>query len=118
GVLLVVAGAAARFDIELHQALGHELNHLAQHIDVGSLLGKLGQCHSGGGHRGNLLEHGWWVAPQPYPGPRWPPLAGWRHSSAASRYAVVGLTPLPGTSTEPCTRRLRTQRGRCLGPLN
>jgi len=55
GTLLVVAGAAARFDIELHQALGHELNHLAQHVDVGSLLGKLGQCHSGGGHRGNLL---------------------------------------------------------------
>ena len=35
---------------ELHQALGRELHHLAQHVDVGALLGKLGQCHSGG-HR-------------------------------------------------------------------
>src|SRR5678810_886595 len=25
-------------------------------VNVGSLLGELGQCHSGGGHRGNLLR--------------------------------------------------------------
>jgi hypothetical protein len=50
GVLLVIAGAAARFDIELHQALGYELHHLAQNVNIGSLVGKLGQCHSGGGH--------------------------------------------------------------------
>ncbi|MEP6874644.1 MAG: hypothetical protein ABI887_09770 [Burkholderiales bacterium] len=25
--------------------------YLAQHIDVGSLLGEFGKCHSGGGHR-------------------------------------------------------------------
>jgi len=31
--------------------LGHELHHLAQHVDVGSLLGEFGKCHSGGGHR-------------------------------------------------------------------
>src|SRR5205814_10045753 len=55
GALLVIAGAATPFDIELHEALGHELHHLAQHVDVGSLLGEFGQCHSGGGHRGNLL---------------------------------------------------------------
>src|SRR5207237_1156665 len=74
--LLVVAGAAARLDVQLHQPLGHELHYLAQHVDVGSLLGELGQCHSGGGHRGNLLRTGCWGAPQPYPGPRWPPTPG------------------------------------------
>src|SRR5205814_10206006 len=35
GALLVIAGAATPFDIELHEALGHELHHLAQHVDVG-----------------------------------------------------------------------------------
>src|SRR6185436_18184618 len=49
----------ASLDVELHQPLGHELHHLAQHVDVGSLLGELGQCHSGGGHRGYLL--GTWL---------------------------------------------------------
>ena len=39
-------------DIELHKALGHELHHTARHVDVGSLLGEFGKCHSGGGHRG------------------------------------------------------------------
>ncbi len=38
-------------DIELHQALGHELHHLAQYVDVGYLPGELGQCHRGVGHR-------------------------------------------------------------------
>ena len=33
-------------DIQIHEPLGHELHHLAQHGDVGSLLGKLGQCDS------------------------------------------------------------------------
>jgi hypothetical protein len=41
GRLLVVAGAAAALDVDLHEALGHELHHLAQHIDVGALLGEL-----------------------------------------------------------------------------
>ena len=49
--LLVVAGAAAPFDIEFHQALDHELHHLAQPVDVGPLLGEFGQCHGGDGHR-------------------------------------------------------------------
>lgn len=74
--LLVVAGAATPFDVELHQALGYELNRLAQHVDVGSPLGELGQCIV----VVVIVESprtGWWVAPQPYPGPRWPPLAGW-----------------------------------------
>ncbi len=43
--------ATARVHIEFHQALGHELHHLAQHVDVGSLLGELGRCDSSGGHR-------------------------------------------------------------------
>ena len=42
GALLVIAGAAAGFNIEFHEALGHELHHLAQHVDFGSLLGELG----------------------------------------------------------------------------
>jgi hypothetical protein len=35
----------------LQKASGPYMHHLAQHVDVGSLLGELGQCHSGGGHR-------------------------------------------------------------------
>src|SRR4029434_2973081 len=54
-------------DRSLQRASGPYMHHLAQHVDVGSLLGELGQCHSGGGHRGNLLGHSWWIAPQPYP---------------------------------------------------
>jgi hypothetical protein len=46
GRLLVVAGAAAPVDVELHQALRHELHHLAQHVDVGPLLGEVSQCQS------------------------------------------------------------------------
>lgn len=42
GAFLVVAGAAAGFNVEFHETLGHELHHLAQHVDVGSLLGELG----------------------------------------------------------------------------
>ena len=38
GTLLVVAGAAAALDIEIHQSLGHELHHLAQHVDIGALV--------------------------------------------------------------------------------
>jgi len=46
GVLLVVAGAAAPLDVDLHELLSHELHHLAQHVDVGALLGEFGQCDS------------------------------------------------------------------------
>ena len=49
-VLLIVAGAATPLDIHVHETLGHELHHLAQHIDIGALLSKLGKCHSSGGH--------------------------------------------------------------------
>src|SRR6187455_2237928 len=52
------------------------------------------------------LDHGWWVAPQPYPGPRWPPRPGSPSPRGkplrATPYAPCrneGLTPLPGTST-------------------
>ena len=38
--LLVVAGAAACLNVEFHEALGRELHHLAQHVNVGSLLGE------------------------------------------------------------------------------
>ena len=44
------AGAAAPLDIHVHQALGHKLHHLAQHIDIRALFSKLGKCHSSGGH--------------------------------------------------------------------
>ena len=39
------------------------------------------------------LEHGWWVAPQPYPGPRWPPPIGIAATArqAASGYALRAL---------------------------
>jgi hypothetical protein len=30
--------AHAPFDVDFHEPLGHELHHLAQHIDVGALL--------------------------------------------------------------------------------
>jgi hypothetical protein len=33
--VLIVGGSVAVFGAELHQALGHELHHLAQHVDVG-----------------------------------------------------------------------------------
>jgi hypothetical protein len=51
GALLVVASAAAPLDVDLHEPLGHELHHLAQHVHIGTLLGKFGQCDSRGGHR-------------------------------------------------------------------
>jgi hypothetical protein len=44
-----------------------KLHRLAQHVDIGSLLGELGKRHRGVDHRGSLLDKGWWVAPQPYP---------------------------------------------------
>jgi hypothetical protein len=45
----------------------HELPHLAEDVDVGSLLGELGKCHSDDGHRDFLQGQVWWVAPQTYP---------------------------------------------------
>lgn len=44
--------AAKAFDIELHHALGDELNHLLEQISVCPFLNPLGQCDSGLGHRG------------------------------------------------------------------
>jgi hypothetical protein len=50
---LAVAGAAAAFDVEIHEPLGDEGEHLAQHVGVGPLFGELGKCHTEvGGHRG------------------------------------------------------------------
>ncbi len=51
GIFLVIAGAAAAFTIHVHQALGHELNHLAQHIDISALVSKFEQGRIGIGHR-------------------------------------------------------------------
>src|SRR5664280_1287046 len=120
GGLLVVAGTAALLDVELHQALGHELHHLAQHVDVGSLLGELGKCHSGGGHRVFPSDQGGWIAPQPYPGSRWPPRSGRPAAvrQAASGYALRAsprterLTPLPGTSPKRTCRSAISTRPR------
>ncbi len=100
GALLVVVSAAAPFNIDLHQALDHELHHLAQLVDAGSLLGEFSQCHSGGGHHGlhsikvdgsllNLIRTHDRHA-----------LRYGCHSFVASHYAVVCLTPLSGTSPE------------------
>lgn len=44
GALFVVASAAPPLDFNRHGVLGHELHHLAQQINVGALLGELGQC--------------------------------------------------------------------------
>ena len=60
-VLLVIAGTAQGVDLHFHQALGGELHHLAQHVDIGAFLGKLGQCDSCVGHRGLLFkDQGWY----------------------------------------------------------
>jgi len=48
----VEAGAAQAFDIELHHALGNELDHLLEQISVCPFLNQLSQCDSGLGHRG------------------------------------------------------------------
>ncbi|MDT4887910.1 hypothetical protein FQZ97_1244050 [compost metagenome] len=52
GALDVEAGAAQALDIELHHALGDELDHLLEQISIRPFLNQLGQCHSGFGHRG------------------------------------------------------------------
>jgi hypothetical protein len=48
----IEARAAQAFDIELHHALGNELDHLLEQISVCPFLNQLGQCDSGLGHRG------------------------------------------------------------------
>ena len=48
----IEAGTAQAFDIELHHALGNELDHLLEQISVCPFLNQLGQCDSGLGHRG------------------------------------------------------------------
>lgn len=50
---LAVSGAPA-FDIRYHQALGDELEHLAQDVDIAALFNKLGKCDAKIGHRGSL----------------------------------------------------------------
>ncbi|MDF3175462.1 hypothetical protein P3C22_26145, partial [Pseudomonas sp. ER28] len=48
----IEARAAQAFDVELHHALGNELDHLLEQISVCPFLNQLGQCDSGLGHRG------------------------------------------------------------------
>jgi hypothetical protein len=54
---LSVGRRAQALRVELHEPLGHVLDHLAQQIAVGALLDEIGQCDSGlGGHRVVLGE--------------------------------------------------------------
>ncbi len=48
---LVLACAAEGGHLDFHQSLGRELRYLAQHVDVGSILGKLSQSNSCVGYR-------------------------------------------------------------------
>ncbi|MNC37379.1 hypothetical protein D3C75_859390 [compost metagenome] len=52
GAFDIEAGAVQAFDIELHHALGNELDHLLEQISICPFLNQLGQCDSGLGHRG------------------------------------------------------------------
>jgi hypothetical protein len=56
GTLLAIAGAGQRTDLQLHQSLGGEADHLAQQIGVRGLLHECTQVHLIG-HRW-LLESG------------------------------------------------------------
>ena len=40
GGLLVIVGTTASLDIDIHEALSHELHHLAQHVDIGAFVGQ------------------------------------------------------------------------------
>ena len=51
---LAVGGAAAALHVEIHEALGDELQHLPHHIDVAPLFGELRKCDTGIGHRGSF----------------------------------------------------------------
>ena len=100
-----MAGAAEAVGIEFHDALGHELHHLAQPIDVSPLFGELGKCDSSGGQRDFLQGSGCWVAPQPFPESRWPPSLRMTSDRLYQRYGPrpwrmdehPNPTPLPGT---------------------
>ncbi|MBG6125892.1 hypothetical protein IWW33_002631 [Pseudomonas sp. BG2dil] len=48
----IEASTAQAFDVELHHALGNELDHLLEQISICPFLNQLGQCDSGLGHRG------------------------------------------------------------------
>jgi len=52
GAALAVGGRAQVLDVHVHHPLRDVANHLAHQIDVGTLFGKLCQCHSAfaGGH--------------------------------------------------------------------
>jgi len=49
--LLAIAGAGQAADLQLHQPLGGEADHLAQQIGVGGLLHERAQVHHVVGHR-------------------------------------------------------------------
>ncbi len=49
GSLFIVRDATARLGVDLHELLGHEVDHLAQDVDIGALFGQFGQCDSGVG---------------------------------------------------------------------
>jgi len=53
GAALAVRRTGLAFDLELHQALRREANHLAQQIAVGALLQQRAQVHHVLGHRGS-----------------------------------------------------------------
>jgi hypothetical protein len=56
GTSLTVTGAAAVLDVDFHQPLGNESDHLANNVIGADLPKKLGKLHSVVGHR--VLPHG------------------------------------------------------------
>jgi hypothetical protein len=66
-----MSGAGQPFDLQLHQALGGEADHLAQQIGVGALFQKRTKVHDLVGHRW-FLESGWRRNPTLPMNHRWP----------------------------------------------
>jgi hypothetical protein len=62
----VLGGANQPLDLELHQALQHQLGQVLQKITAAALLQQLQECHSLFGHR--VFSFGWrrGVATKPY----------------------------------------------------
>ena len=56
GALLTIGGAGLATDLQIHQALGGEADHLAQQIRITALLYELSQVHHRFGHRGYPWE--------------------------------------------------------------
>ena len=50
---LAVPGAGQALNLQCHQPLGREADHLAKHIGIGALLQKRAQGHHVLGHRGS-----------------------------------------------------------------